>query len=263
MHVNRRLEVVDGALLRISGPDDGPTLFLLPGFPDNGQMFEPLNAYSLAKHYRLVAIDLWGFGASPRRNDAGTIDEYADALVRLIERFAPTQTVGLVGHSIAAVIWSKVSMKLGDQISGLFSIEGNLTPDDAFFTGKAMDFDDPHEFKRCFLEQVWQLGLTSLAHRRYFAGAVSADPVAMWNLGRDAKRISVNGEPGASYKRLAQPTLYYWSLESTPPATAEWIEKSAINNQVYSGAGHWPTIEQPEATARAISLFFNGAFEEN
>jgi len=255
--MSHRLEVVDGALLRIVGPEDAPTLMLLAGFPDNGYLFEPLFSHELAKRYRLVAIDLWGFGASPRRDDAGTVADHARALTALITSYVPERPIGLVGHSIAAAIWVQAAAALGDRVGGLFSIEGNLTPDDAFFTGKAADYGDPHDFKRNFLEQVWELGLSSNTMRRYYAGATVADAVAMWNLGRDAKRISVGNEPGQSYKEMAQPSLYFWSKESTPEATRAWIERSGIANQLYTGAGHWPTIDQPEVTAKAIAGFFD------
>lgn len=255
--MRNRVEIVDDALLRIIGPDNAPTLMLLAGFPDNGYLFEPLFSCELARRYRLVAIDLWGFGASPRRDDATTIVEHAHALAALITAFVPERSVGLVGHSIAAAIWVEAAAKLGDKVGGLFSIEGNLTPDDAFFTGKAADYDDPYEFKRSFLGQIWELGQNSNTYRRYYAGAAVADPIAMWNLGRDARRISVGNEPGQSYKETAQPKLYFWSEESTPKTTRAWIEQSGIDNQIYTGAGHWPTIDQPEMTAKSIGDFFD------
>ncbi len=255
--MKNRIEVVDGALLRIVGPEDAPTLMLLAGFPDSGYLFETLFSTELSMRYRLITIDLWGFGASPRRNDSKTVNDYGISLAALIKDYVPDQRVGLVGHSIAAPIWVETASELGEKIIGLFSIEGNLTPEDAFFTGKAANFDDPFEFKQNFLEQVWELGQDSETMRRYYSGAAVADAVAMWNLGRDAKNISEDGEPGRSFKEMIQPSLYYWSKESTPVTTKKWIEDSGIKNQLYAEAGHWPTIDQPENTARAIAEFFD------
>lgn len=255
------IDIIDGAFLRIVGPKDAPTIMLIAGFPDNGYLFEPLFSCELAKRYRLVSVDLWGFGASPRRSGVNTVTEHAHALAELIVNYIPKeQTVGLVGHSIAATICVKIAEELGDRISGLFSVEGNLTPADAFFTGKATDYDDPHEFKREFLKQVWELGLNSNTYRRYYAGAAVADATAMWRLGCDAKRISIDNEPGKSYKDMTQLSLYYWSKASTPKTTRKWIERSGINNQIYTGAGHWPSLEQPNKTANAIAAFFDTVF---
>ncbi len=255
------IDIVDGAFLRTVGPIDAPTLILLAGFPDNGYLFEPLFSCELAKRYHLVTVDLWGFGASPRRDGVNTAAQHAHALSELIENYIPKgRAVGLVGHSIAATICVKTAAILGDKISGLFSIEGNLTPDDAFFTGKAANYDDPHEFKREFLKQVWERGQSSDTYRRYYAGAVVANAMAMWRLGCDAKRISVGNELGQSYKDMAQPSLYYWSKESTPKATRKWIERSGINNQIYTGAGHWPSLDKPKETANAIAAFFDKVF---
>lgn len=255
------IDIVDGAFLRIAGPKHAPTIILLAGFPDNGYLFEPLFSCELAKRYRLITVDLWGFGASPRRDGINTVAEHARALAQLIVNYIPKeQMVGLVGHSVAATICVEIAAKLGDKIGGLFSIEGNLTPDDAFFTGKAADYGDPHEFKREFLKQVWELGLNSNTYRRYYAGAAVADTTAMWLLGCDAKRISIDNELGKSYKDMTQPSLYYWSKASTPKTTRKWIERSGINNQIYTGAGHWPSVEKPKETANAIATFFDKIF---
>lgn len=252
-----RIEIIDGAVLRIAGNEDAPTLMMLAGFPDNGYLFEPLFSTELAKNYRIVAIDLWGFGASPRKDNLTTIAEYGQALSSLINNFIPDQPVGLIGHSIASAIWVKTAIELKEKVTGLFSIEGNLTPEDAFFSGRAANYDDPDKFKREFLEHVWNLGENSTTLRRYYAGACTADAVAMWNLGRDAARISINNEPGQSYKDLSQPTIYYWAEESTPDATKKWIENSGIRNQIYANASHWPTLDQPDEVAKDLADFFD------
>ena len=255
--MDHRVDIVDGALLRIAGPEDAPTLLLLHAFADTGYAYAGLFASDALKSYRLVAVDLWGFGASPRRADVRTVDDYAKALGNLINAHLTDRSIGLVGHSIAGTMAVAVANRLGDKVTGVFSIEGNLTPDDAFFTGRAKDYDDPDLFKRDFLDQVWQLGQESPALRQYYAGAVLADARTMWDLGNDAVRISDGDRLGQLHRALARPSLYYWSTESTPAATRDWIENSDIAHEVYTGAGHWPMVEQPEETARAIGRFFD------
>jgi len=83
--------------------------------------------------------------------------------------------------------------------------------------GRAADFDDPLTFKQCFLDDLWTMAQEHLALRRYFASAVLADPTAMWELGRDARRRSINDEPGQAYRRI-RPSLYYWSPATTVEA---------------------------------------------
>ena len=125
------------------------------------------------------------------------------------------------------------------------------------FTGKASNFDHPIDFKRSFLDEIWKLGQNAEALRHYYAGARMSDPETMWHLGRDAGRVSVDNRLGKAFRTLPQPSLYYWSKQSTPKLTQDWIAQSGISNEVYDSAGHWPMIEQPAFTARRIGRFFD------
>jgi pimeloyl-ACP methyl ester carboxylesterase len=154
----------------------------------------------------------------------------------------------------------EAAASLGGQCGGLFSIEGNLTADDAYFSGRAAAFDDPVLFKQRFLDDVWNLGQTRAILRRYYAAAVLADPIAMWSLGRDAKRLSICDAPGQAY-RSVRPSLYYWSPANTPETTRHWISTSGLDQRQFANASHWPTVDQPDETARAIAAFYDGIFE--
>lgn len=251
------ISVVDGALVRRAGTKSAPPLFLIHAFGDTGHCYEKVCSHDLAGRYALIVVDLWGFGASPARPDIRTVAEFSQALEKLIPKLDAGRPIGLVGHSIAAVMAVEIASRDAVNVSGVFSIEGNLTPDDAMFTGRASGFDDPQAFKTSFLQEIWRMGETSDALRHYYSGARLADAETMWHLGRDAKRISVGNRLGEAFQQLPQPKLYYWSEESTPAATQEWIARSEIPNRVYEGAGHWPMVDQPDATARQIGDFFD------
>lgn len=252
------VEVTDGAVVRLAGPENAPPLLFIHAFGDTGHCYGKVLSSDLAERYRLIALDLWGFGASPARADVRTVSEFSGALAKVALNFRSGQPIGLIGHSIAGAMAVEIATRLGGKVSGVFSIEGNLTPDDAMFSGKANNFDDPDTFKQSFLNEIWEMGQSSEALRHYYAGARMGDPQTMWHLGRDAVRISVNNKLGEAFRLLSCPAIYYWSRASTPAATREWIERSGIPNQVYADAGHWPMVEQPLATARAIGSFFDG-----
>jgi hypothetical protein len=141
----------------------------------------------------------------------------------------------------------EAAARLGASFGGLFSIEGNLTADDAYFSGRAADFDDPVLFKQRFLDDIWSLAQTRAILRRFHAAAVSADPLAMWALGRDAKRMSIRDAPGQAYR-----------CANTTETARYWVSKSDIDQLQFAGASHWPMVDQPHETARAIASFFDG-----
>jgi pimeloyl-ACP methyl ester carboxylesterase len=247
----------NGLFLRTAGPPSGQTLLLLHAFADCGLTFVPLFDTPLADRFRLVAIDLAGFGGSPRQDLALTIAQHAACVAALARSLPASGRIGLVAHSVGSMIAVEAVRRLGERFGGLFSIEGNLTADDAYFSGRAADFDDAHAFKQRFLDDIWALAQTRTDLRRYFATALMADPVSLWQLGCDARRMSIGDAPGRAY-RLVRPSRYYWSPANTAAATRHWIAESAIDQYQFANAGHWPSIDQPSETARAIASFFDG-----
>jgi len=66
--------LIDDVLVRVAGPRSGRTLLFVHGFADCGVAFTPLFGTPLAERLRLIAVDLPGFGASPRRDESLTTD---------------------------------------------------------------------------------------------------------------------------------------------------------------------------------------------
>lgn len=249
--------LVNGLFIRTAGPPTRPTLLLVHAFADCGLTFVPLFDTLLAERFHLVAVDLAGFGASPRQDDVLTIAQHAETIAALAHSLSTAGPMCLVGHSVGSMIAVEAASRLGDLFGGLFSIEGNLLAEDAYLSGRAADFDDAFLFKKRFLDDIWEMAQTRQILRRYFATAVLADPVAMWELGRDARRMSTGDVPGQAYRRV-RPSLYYWSPADTAETTSHWIAKSDLHQHQFTNSSHWPTVDQPNETARAIVSFYDG-----
>jgi pimeloyl-ACP methyl ester carboxylesterase len=256
------IEVVNDILVRRVGDGDARKLLCLHGFADSGLMFLPLSETALLEYFELVLIDLPGFGGSPSKPGVALIRDYAGAVAELASIISRHEPVGLIGHSIASAIAVAASDLLSHPPIGVFSIEGNLTEDDAYFTGKAADWEGAEPFKEAFLNEIWEMSVSNIELRRYFGGVIMAQAPAMWCLGRDAKRVSAGDSVGHAYRALKVPSLYYWSEATTPVRTRRFIDAYSIPNRQYTAASHWPTIAAPEATANAIIEFFLGAAEE-
>ena len=251
------IEVVNGILVRRLGLDAGKKLLCLHGFADSGLAFLPLSETVLPGCFELVLVDLPGFGASPSIPGFGLVRDHGRLVPGLAAALAPDEPVGLIGHSIGSAIAVNAADLLSPAPLGVFSIEGNLTEDDAYFSGKAADWEDGEAFKAAFLEEIWEKAAENVDLRRYYGGVVMAGAAAMWTLGRDAKRISAGNRVGQAYQALKVPSLYYWCEATTPPGTRQYIEDYSIPNRRYPAASHWPMIADPQATARAVVEFFN------
>jgi pimeloyl-ACP methyl ester carboxylesterase len=129
---------------------------------DSGLAFTPLFHTGLASRFRLVVPDLPGFGASPPRARLHTIANHAAAVAELVGSLPGQGPVGLVAHSVAPMIAVEAAPRLEACFAGLFSIEGNLAAEDAYFSGRATDFDDPLTFKQRFLDDIWTMAQEQL-----------------------------------------------------------------------------------------------------
>ncbi|MEM8933487.1 MAG: alpha/beta hydrolase [Acidobacteriota bacterium] len=250
------IHVVNGLLVRRSGPPNAPKLLCLHGFGDSGSMFQPLTETSLVDEHELVMVDLPGFGASPPRPGLSGIDDYGALVAELAAAIAPREPVGLIGHSIASPIAVAAIGQLEPAPFGIFSIEGNLTEDDAYFTGQAADWDGAEPFKASFLDKIGEMSRTNDDLRRYYGLVTTADASVLWHLGRDARRASRGDALGHAYRALDVPHLYFWSEATTPERTRDFLTTHAIPNRRYAAASHWPTVVDPTASADAIRDFF-------
>ena len=72
--------------VRISGPEDGPPLVLLPGANATGLMYVP-NIAAWAEHYRVYAVDnVFDFGRSIYSRNLKTPEDFVDWFDELLVR---------------------------------------------------------------------------------------------------------------------------------------------------------------------------------
>lgn len=246
---------------RTAGQPGRPALWLVHALGDSGNAFEAVLASHLAREFELLAPDWSGAGDAAERIDG--LDDLAVWLVASVERHTPGVPVGFVGHSLGAAVAVRAVRQL-DRVVGLFSIEGNLTAADAYFSGLARQFEVPSQFREHLLARIRALADSGDSSRRdawhrYHANLARAAPENLWRIGRAAEAASRNDALGEEYQALRVPTLYYWSPDNTPRETQTYIHNHALRHAVFTG-GHWPMIDQPDATARQIRAFFEPLF---
>ncbi|MBB4928523.1 pimeloyl-ACP methyl ester carboxylesterase [Kitasatospora kifunensis] len=119
---------VDGlnVFYRESGPQDGPIVLLLHGFPSAGHMFRDLIPL-LADRYRVIAPDLPGFGQSdmPSRDE---FDYTFDNVARVIDRFTEVlelQRFALYVFDYGAPTGFRLAAAHPERIAAIISQNGN------------------------------------------------------------------------------------------------------------------------------------------
>ncbi len=250
--------VTNGVFLRDSGRAEDTTLWLLHGFADSGLAFRKMFKTSLADNFRLLAPDLPGFGVSRLYGHGFTIGDQVAALLKLIDTETPDGAIGFVGHSTGSILAVEAARELKGRCAGVFSIEGNLTEADAYFSGQAAEYDDADTFKREFSTKMWAKGEGDIIFRHYHASIQFADATAMWEFGRDVRRTSAGDRPGHAFRDLDAPALYYWCEANTPETSVEFIAANGLGNETFRDASHWPMLDDPSRVAAAAGAFFRG-----
>ena len=252
-----QLSILKNILIRSTANNTDTAIWCLPGFSDSSAAFSSLHHTEFTNSNRIITPDLPGFGSSPLNDHTCTIKAYVATLLELISELTPDVKIGFIGHSVGSIIAVEAASILGDRCIGVFSIEGNLTEEDAYFSGQAVNFEQPQEFKKLFADKIWIKGKNDEIFRNYFCGLNQADPTAMWRFGKDVKQYSQGDQPGRKVMELHCPFLYLWCLDNTPVASQNFLSKNKINNIEVTGTSHWPMIDAPELTGKHLSKFFS------
>jgi pimeloyl-ACP methyl ester carboxylesterase len=220
------------------------SILMIAGFGDNASMFDGLRGTALANGYDLLPFDMPGFGA-PRLKGETTIDALANSVAEEAHR---TGAGILLAHSVASIIAS-VALRKSSLLDTILSVEGNITADDAYFSGTAADYDDPLAFRAAFLDRLERMAKGSEVVTRYRNNVARADPTALWELGRDARRFSETTHPG-EFLLAAGKISYLYDPPNCPASTLEWLRSHPIDKRLLTGASHWPSVDAPALLAR-------------
>jgi pimeloyl-ACP methyl ester carboxylesterase len=126
--VHYRTTTVDGVdvFYREAGPEDGPVVLLLHGFPTSSQMFRDLIP-RLADRYHVIAPDYPGFGysAAPERTQfAYTFANYAHVVDRLTRQLRVAQ-YALYVMDYGAPVGFRLATQNPERVTALIVQNGN------------------------------------------------------------------------------------------------------------------------------------------
>lgn len=117
----------DGTLQRIHVYDTGsdrPAMVLIHGLNDDADTWRHLIA-PLSARYRVIALDLPGFGRSYKPTRNYTLPYFRDTVLALMDTLE-IAAAALVGNSMGAMIAQAVSLHRPDRVSSLILICGAL-----------------------------------------------------------------------------------------------------------------------------------------
>ncbi|SFP46005.1 Short-chain dehydrogenase [Amycolatopsis arida] len=268
----------DGVRLavRVTGPEDGPVVVCVHGYPDNGSMWDPVAA-ELATRHRVVVYDVRGAGASdkPRDRAAYRLDRLAADLAAVVESASPDRPAHLLAHDWGSIqAWHALTSGAlpRHRVASYTSISGpDLDYAGAWFRAQLR----PHPRKlrdalRQFLhsgyiaffqlplvpELCWRLGLV----RRVLAAVEPAAPAPRTDDGVHglqlyrANMLPRLGRPAPRTThvpvQVIAPSRDHYVSPPLQTGIARWVPNLHVRPVT---AGHWVTREKPALVARATA----------
>lgn len=232
---------------------DGPVVLFLHGWQDDLRTFDALAAL-LAPDYRLIRLDLPGFGASEMPKTAWGIAEYAGFATDFMEKLAIYPDV-LVGHSFGGRIIMKgmAEKRLAARRIVLIASAG-VAPQKRYYrmimaiaakAAKIVAHIPPLH--------LWKEKLRRKAYR-----ALGSDYADAGRLSQTFVKV-VSEDLSGSARDVTVPTLLIWGSRDaiTPLSEGEYLASLIPGSvlKVVDGAGHFVHRERAEEIAGLIRKF--------
>jgi len=272
-----------------SDPPNGgtaPVIVLIHGLGDEADSWRHLIPLLNSSGYRVLALDLPGFGRSVAPGRI-SLKNHAAAVLRLLEavKIKPESPVFLVGNSLGALVAETAAFKKPGLVKGLILLDGSIpggpakigllalakllfsrkwyrayrtNPEGAWLSlySYYADLDSmPGADKDFLMERVMARVNSSSQERAFFATQRSL----VWAFGA--------GFSGYAQKiRLfkGKITLLWGEKDRIMPLSTVEPFKTIRNDtelRIIPGAGHLPQQEKPAETAKFITEFVNKALK--
>jgi pimeloyl-ACP methyl ester carboxylesterase len=262
----------DGVGLEVAVEGDGPPVVLLHGWPDSHRLWSATTPALVAAGYQVIAPDLRGMGDSDRPDgvDAYAIPFLAGDVLGILDHLG-LERAHVVGHDWgSALAWATAAFA-PDRVDHLVALSVGHP---SAFGGAGFAQREKSWYMLLFqFEGIAEQWLSDDDWKNFRAWSSHPDVEAVVaGLGRPgALTASLNWYranvppsslvgPGLEVPPVKAPTMGVWSsgdlalLESQMSGSGAFVDGSFRYERV-EGAGHWMTLEQPDAV-NALLLDF-------
>lgn len=244
--------IVSGLAIEYRDEGKGPILLMLHGWKDDLRTFDPL-IKELSKAYRIIRVDLPGFGGSEMPPSPWCVEDYARFVAAFLEKVGMSTYV-LIGHSLGGRIVVKgVSERiLYPQKMVLIASAGvahrRTLRNIAFASMAKIGRFVLAPFPGSLYERAREALHASAGSDYASAGAMSE---TFLNIIRE--------DLSAAASKITTPTLLIWGESDTATPLSEGKKfKKLISQSILTAiprAGHFVHRERPKEVAQAIAQF--------
>lgn len=262
--------------VRVTGPEDGPPVILLHGFPENSLSWSAVAPLLAGAGLRVIAPDQRGY--SPTARPAAVADYATDVLAGDVLGLADALGIGtfhLVGHDWGAAVAWHLAAHHRNRLRSLTAVS---VPHLAAY-GEALRSDPDQQQRATYIGLLRQPGRAEDVLLKDNAQRLRAMYVGLVPPAQIESYVAQLSEPGALTAALNWYRAMRADLSSTPavqvPTTYVWGDEDMALGRVgaehcaefvsadyrfveLAGVSHWVPEQAPGALAEAILARVNG-----
>lgn len=216
--------------------EKGQVIVFLHGWQQDKRSFSPLVPY-LHQHYRLILLDLPGFGQSENPPENFTSYDFAQTIAEWLKQQKLSKVI-LVGHSFGGKVASIIASQYPDQITKLVLIANSGIVHLKFWNKVAK-----------IIPQFLKKYLASLVVSRDYRNAGKLLPIF---------KTIVKEDLTNDFKNIKKPTLIIWGKNDSelPVSDGQKVNELIKNSHLEIVEGnHSPFLADPEKIALLINNF--------
>lgn len=229
--------VIDSILTNYEITGEGKVVLLIHGWGDNLRTFQGLTE-ELSKNYKIITLDLPGFGATSVPGSAWGLDEYAKFIALFMQKLDVAKPLAILGHSNGGAI----------AIRGLAK---QILEADKLILLAAAGIRSEYKSRKAYLRAMARIAKTALRplpkavqksvkHKAY--KKIGSDLFVAENLQETFKKIVTDDTQGDA-KSIKIPSLIIYGSddEATPIRYGKIYHSAIVRSQlsIIDGADHF------------------------
>lgn len=226
------------------------TITFIHGLGSESRYFSQVKEYGGFQNYRLLFIDLLGFGRSdkPEQFDYA-MSSQVEVCLRLFDFLGIRETL-LIGHSMGGVIGQMIAERF--PVLGFINCEGNLTLNDCKMSA-VISMKGLPEFEAAGFDEL----KGGAVGTPFYEGYCQTTAYAMYHSAKQLVDSCRNGNLLDKFIKLPLPKLYVYGARTRGKRKSEQsLIAHGIAIKYIPDSGHNMIIENPEEFYRVAVDFF-------
>lgn len=212
--------------------------------------------------YTLIAFDFPGCGDSPYPKDIKLGMDDLVEITQLVVSALQIDDFVIIGHSMGGLVALLYAERYGEHVKGFINVEGNLAPEDCFFSREVAQHSFTYFTTTAFKEIKHRLAQSQNKGFRKYAETLetSASEKAFFECCPSLVDYSDHGNLIQRFIALKIPAMFVYGSENRSLSYLPTLKESGCELVEIPHSNHFPGYDNPQAFYLAIAAFLQKDF---